>query len=90
MTTPQQAYAARPFAARVETSHFSGTFRFDTEAEAIDYLHQQFAWVKRVIRNREYGNAWVNFDCQRSVLQRPDGQVIPAKYVLLADNLSSH
>lgn len=40
----QQEYAARPYAARVVTGNFSGTFRFDTYEDAVAYLRQQ---VKR-------------------------------------------
>lgn len=42
--TSQQEYAARPFAARVQTGNFSGTFRFDAFEDAVAYLRQQ---VKR-------------------------------------------
>jgi hypothetical protein len=92
MTTPSPelaAYQARPFLAYVASSHFSGGFRFDTEAEAVDYLLQQFARVRRIIRNREYGPSWVNFDCYRSYLEGPGGRVA-ARFVLFCDKLESH
>jgi len=88
MTTPDE-YWRRPYRARVETSHFSGTFTFDNEADAVDYLHQQFARVRRIIRNGEYGTSWVNFDCYRSYIEGPAGRVA-ARYVLFVDKLESH
>lgn len=37
----QRAYAARKWSARIETRWFAGTFRFETFAEAIEYLRDQ-------------------------------------------------
>jgi hypothetical protein len=95
MSTPadilakQAEYASRPFACSVETSHFSGVFRFHTEGEAFDYLFQSFERVRKVIETRAYGNAWVGFDCRRSYVEGPQGRT-PARFVLLVDELRSH
>lgn len=67
----QQEYASRPFAARVETSHFSGTFRFHNLADAVAYIFDQFKRVKGIVQTRAYGNDWVNFDCRRSYVDGP-------------------
>jgi hypothetical protein len=37
----QLAYAAKPYMATVSTGYFSGSFRFDTYAEAVAYLASQ-------------------------------------------------
>jgi hypothetical protein len=37
----QAEYAARPWVARVRTRWFSGSFRFDTENEAVGYIAYQ-------------------------------------------------
>ena len=85
----QAAYAARPYAARLETSHFASTSRFDTESEAIDYLFRGYAMTRKNIRDwRARGdNCWIGFDAYRSYLEGPDGRV-QARFVLLADSIS--
>ena len=81
-------YWDRAYMVRIETSHFSGTFTFDTAEAAFGYLFDQFARVERIIRNREYANSWVNFDCQRSRIVTPHG-TFSAEDVLLVSTLSS-
>jgi hypothetical protein len=48
----QAEYAARPFAVYRRTDRFSGTFRFDTEAEAVAYVAEQAVNYRK---NRRYG-----------------------------------
>jgi hypothetical protein len=54
----QAEYAARPFAVYLRTDRFSGTFRFDTEAEAVGYVADQ---AQRYRKNRSYGrySTWI-------------------------------
>lgn len=60
MTTPpeikalQEAYAARPYAVAMYTSHFSGTSRFHTLKEAIAYLSGQYESMRRVVAEERY------------------------------------
>lgn len=86
----QQAYAARPYVAYLNTSHMSSAQRFDTEAEAIDYLFRGYAMTKRNIREwRARGdNCWIGFDARRSYLEGPDGAKIQARFILMADSIS--
>lgn len=88
----QAAYAARPFAAYVNSSHFSGCFRFATAGEAIDYLLSSFKRAKAEIsapdRSAKWGNSWLGWDARRSYLEI-NGEKIPAMYVLMHDSLSS-
>lgn len=83
------AYWLKPYGVRIETSHFSGTFKFDTAEEAIKYIFDQFKRVQQIIDNREYGNSWVNFDCHRSWFD-DHGQKVQAQYVLNVCALSSN
>lgn len=85
----QAAYAARPFCTVISSSHYKGSWRFNTESEAVDYLFQQAALVKRIIRNREYGTSWVNFDCFRSYIAYPDGSKIEARWFLFEDTIAT-
>jgi len=88
----QQEYAARPFAARVESSHFSGTFRFEREADAIDYLLQSFKRQKDEINSPEraakWGKSWLGWNAHGSYLERPDGK-IPARFILFHNGLNA-
>lgn len=82
----QAAYAARPFAVYWRTSSFSGTFRFHTAGEAIDYIFQQWASIRRKVRQERYHESFL----WQSYFEGPDGQKIPAKYVVLAADVSSY
>lgn len=86
----QAEYAARPWAAYLNTSHFSSAQRFHTEGEAIDYLFRGYAMVRRDIREwRARGdNCWIGFDARRSYIEGPDGFKVPARFVLMADSIS--
>jgi hypothetical protein len=48
----QAEYAAKPFSVYLRTDRFSGTFRFDTHAEAVRYVADQSA---NYHKNRRYG-----------------------------------
>jgi hypothetical protein len=85
----QAAYQSRPFAARIRTSHFSATFRFDSEAEAIEYIMQQYCYMAGNIANGERCvsmrlDGWLG--CQ---IVTPEGEY-DAKYALLAADLNSY
>lgn len=88
MSTPadilakQAAYAARPYEAYVTWSHASGTFRFDTLAEAIGYVHDQWAHVSLLVRTKAYGSSWIGFDTRKSYVKGPDCGTIDARYIL--------
>jgi len=84
----QEAYAARPFAAYVNSSHYSCAMRFHTEAEAIDYLFQMLKVTKEYANDPSWAGSWVGFDCGRSYLERSDGERIPAKFVFMEGNFS--
>lgn len=81
----QLAYAARPFAVCWVDSHFSGEFRFETFAEAYDYVQQQWTNVQRRVATQPHcaSRLW------RSRLYTPNGSVQLA-YVLLAADVSSY
>lgn len=79
----QEAYAARPYAARVETSHFSGTFRFHTRDGAFDYIFDQYKRFRRQVAEGTYGRDWTNFDLYRSYVVGPDGQKMCAGDILM-------
>lgn len=81
----QLAYAARPFAVYWVDSHCSGEFRFETFAEAYDYVQTQWARVRRRVATEQYhaSDLWV------SRFHTPTGSVQLA-YVLLADDVSSY
>jgi hypothetical protein len=83
----QQEYAARPYAAYVNSSHFSGCFRFHKEADAIGYLFDSYFRKKQEIARGPH-QEWHGWDAHRSYLAGPAGK-IPARFVLMADNLSS-
>lgn len=81
----QQAYAARPYAVRIQTSHFSGTSRFDTLVEAIGYLTSQYVRMKAVVKAERCRS----FDAQRSELILP-GDVRVACCEFIGSDLSSY
>jgi hypothetical protein len=81
-------YWSKPYGVRIESSHFAGTFMFDTAEAAFRYLDQQFERVQRIIEHREYGSSWVNLDLNRSKLITPQG-TFQARYVLNVSELSS-
>lgn len=85
----QQAYAARPWAARLETSHFGGTFRFDTEAEALDYLTGQVARLRRECKAKRNEPNWYGFDAWRSHIEGPNGYRYPAALGLQVDSFDN-
>lgn len=82
----QAAYGARPFAVYWRNSHFSGTFRFHTAGEAIDYIFQQWASNRSVVLRERYRAT----DLHASYFEGPDGQKIPAHYVVLCADVSSY
>lgn len=78
-------YWSKQFAVRWRTSHFSGTFCFDTLAEAFAYIDTQWA----NIRNRVAAEPYFASNLRDSALIA-DGRIIPLRYVLLADDVSSY
>lgn len=82
----QAAYAARPFAAYVNTSDFSTAQRFDTEGEAVAYLFQMLAVTRRYIHEAKAtgDRRWIGMDLWRSYLEGPQGKV-QARFVVLMD-----
>jgi hypothetical protein len=81
----QESYANRPYAARLITSHFSGTFRFDTLSEAIEYLSKQYQEGKKTV-SRERCRS---FDAYRSCLILP-GNIEVKVCEFIGDSLSSY
>lgn len=81
----QKAYAARPFAVRWVDSHSAGTHRFDTGAEAFDYIQAQWLRIQRDVAQYRYraSNLWW------SHLETPEGRVQLA-YVLLTQDVQSY
>jgi hypothetical protein len=87
IATPPSAvdYWNQPFAVSWVTSHFSGTFCFATLAEAFAYIDQQWAAItKRCAAERYFAS---NLRDSKLVA---NGQIIPLKYVLLCDDVSSY
>lgn len=82
----QAAYAARPFNVYWRTSHFSGMFRFHTAGEAIDYIFQQWASIRRMAAAERYHESFL----WKSYFEGPDGAKIPAQYVVLSADVSSY
>lgn len=66
----QAAYAARPYAVRLRTSHYSCTNRFNTLAEAIHYLSEQYTRATRVTER------YRAFDARRSLIELPGGVTV--------------
>jgi hypothetical protein len=85
IATAQANYAAKPFAVRWVTSHFSGTFRFDTFDEAFDYVQEQWVKVQKQVRN----NAYHSSKLWQSYIETPDGKM-SVEYFLLAKDVSSY
>ena len=81
----QAAYAARPYAVRWVDSHGSGTFRFDTFAEAFDYVQEQWARIQRKVATERYRASHL----RRSHIETPQGNT-PLPYWLLAEDVSSY
>lgn len=81
----QQAYAARPYAVRIITSHYSGTQRFHTIREAIAYLAAQYARDRATVKNERYRS----FCAWRSVLILP-GDIEVRANEFIGDSLSSY
>lgn len=84
----QAEYAARPFAARWADSHFKGTFRFHTEAEAIDYLLAQYQVAKAQARRPRHVAGWRGVYLSQCHLERR-GEIIPGHLVLMAPDLTN-
>ena len=68
----QAAYAARPYAARLITSHYSGELRFATLQEALSYLRHQYAQGAEKVRREKHRS----FDAHRSYITLPCGTII--------------
>lgn len=85
----QAEYAARPYAARVVTSNFSGTFRFHTEWEAIEYVMQQYGRMRRQIAAGERYLAMRLGGWRGCHIETPTGRY-DAEYALLAPDLDSY
>jgi len=81
----QAAYAARPFAVRWQDSHFSGEFRFDTFAEAFDYVQTMWTNIRQAVEQRPYRSSML----WQSYLKTPEGR-ISLRYVLLCEDVSSY
>lgn len=58
----QEAYAARPYAVSMYTSDFSCTHRFHTLPDAIKYLSDQYARMRRIAAGERY-HALYAFRC---------------------------
>lgn len=78
----QAEYRNRPFSTRIVTSHFSGTFAFHTQKEAIDYLFQAAKTHKRQVVSGIYGTSWTNFDVYHSHVQSGNDKM-PARWFFL-------
>ena len=81
----QDAYAARPYAVMWRDSHCQIPSRFHTYNEAFEYIQEQWARIRRTVRERKYcgSQLW------RSYLETPEGRV-QLCYVLLCDDVSSY
>lgn len=74
----QQAYAARPFATRIKTRTFSGTSRFDTFNEALEYAGHSMDCHRKDIERFGYANQYN--DCRIEIVLR-DGAKLPWEIV---------
>lgn len=82
-------YWSRPYRAHVSSSHFSGTFCFETYEEADAYIRSSASRVKEQIRSKVFGRAWVGFDCWRSFIESEDLGRVPAAYILFETRIAS-
>lgn len=81
----QEAYEARPYAVRWQTSHFSGTFRFHTLDGAYEYIQDQWSRITNEVAKtpQRASSLWSSY------LETPDGKT-PLDYVLLTADVSSY
>lgn len=81
----QAAYAAKPFFAYVSSRYFSGGFRFDSMAEAIDYLRAQALRRMAAIAAGDFDS----MDMRRSYVEGPGWGKVPARYVLFIERIGN-
>lgn len=81
----QLAYQGRPFAVGWRESHFSGTFRFDTLAEALSFVDEKWARVRGTVGSQRYASS----DVWGSYVETPSERLAVA-YYLLASDVSSY
>lgn len=79
------AYAARPYAVRVRTSHFSGEFRFETLSDALEDIQGRYASAKAEVKQHRYRS----FCARETVLILPGNIEIQARE-FIGDSLSSY
>ena len=81
----QSAYKNRPFAVKWVDSHFSGTFRFETLDDALEYVQQQWSKIRSEVQSEHYCAS----NLSRSKLETPDG-TLSLKWWLLTDDVSGY
>ena len=90
-TATSLAYWNRRYWARIRTSHFSGTFAFDTAAEAMNYISAQYQSERARIRSGEYGSSWGAFDLYATVLMdTQEGTEVQARFILFVDRMDTN
>ena len=85
MPATAQAYWARPFAVTWVDSHCSTTHTFETEAQAFEYVWDQWARIQRATRARRYTASSLG----RARMYTPEGS-IALRWLVLADDCSSY
>jgi hypothetical protein len=78
-------YWSQPFAVRWVHSHASGTHCFPTLQAAFEYIDAQWANIRRRVSSERYCASQLS-SCQLIA----DGVVIPMRYVLLCNDVSSY